>query len=486
MKDDIKKISARLKKRKIIYNNKLQKIYQVHGNKKNRKICGTLHPITINSDIQELKDIYNENEIIKKKIKRKRLNTSEYSKLNIPVAFHVIYPNNKQNDFDYNIPDYKLDLQIDVLNGKYNPENDSEFTIEYGYKISQPGYQTNGNTSSGLTFYNYKVNGGAQTRTENSDWYYETEKNEDNMKSYLAINTTNIINIYITNADGYLGWSYFPSSYPENSYMHGPVISSYAIPEGNDIIYKYGRTLTHEIGHYFGLYHTFQDGCQNNDGCDDTPAQDNGDNIYECGELNTCNKQDEPGNDPVNNYMNYVDDLCMNHFTDDQFARIWSQLEVYKPNFIKLNSRYTIPINNNWNMISISENVSVDSLPSDMNSYINNSIYSYDTNNGYQIVDFIEPGKGYWMKFNNNSSIDFYITNNEIDNLFLNINVGWNLIGSLSQITRIESSNNIDIVYEYNNGTYIQIDPIILHPGKAYWLKSNDTITITLIKNHME
>ena len=486
MKDDIKKISSKLKNKKIFFNNQLQNIYQIHENKKNKKTCGTLHPITINSNILKLKDIYNENEIMKKKIKNKRLNTSEYSKLNIPIAFHVIYPNNKQNDNNYNIPDSKLDLQIDVLNGKYNPENDNEFTIEYGYKISQPGYQTNGNTLSGLTFYNYNKNGGAQTRTNNSDWYYDTEEYENDMKSHLAINTTHVINIYITYAEGYLGWAYFPSTYPEDSYMHGPVISSDAIPECNDPLYKYGRTLTHELVHYFGLYHAFQDGCQNNDGCDDTPGQYNGNNIYECEEQNTCNSS---GNDPVHNYMNYVNDLCMDHFTDDQFSRIWSQLEVYKPNFIKLNSCYSIFIENNWDMISIAENVNIDSLPLELRSYTNDQIYSYDSNNGYQNVNFIEAGKGYWMKFNNNNNvIDFRMSNNEIDNLLLNINVGWNLIGSLSQITRIETSDNIDIVYEYNNGKYSQIviynnNSIILHPGKAYWLKSNNTTTITLFKN---
>lgn len=80
---------------------------------------------------------------------------------------------------------------------------------------------------------------------------------------------------------------------------------------------RYGRTLTHEMGHYLGLLHTWDiNNCELNDYCDDTPAVDQpvfgrtafigclGDTIM------------------IGNYMNYSHDDVMNIFTNDQVARM--------------------------------------------------------------------------------------------------------------------------------------------------------------------
>lgn len=81
--------------------------------------------------------------------------------------------------------------------------------------------------------------------------------------------------------------------------------------------YDYGRTMTHEIGHWLGLIHIWGDGgCEVDDFCQDTPnaaRQTDG-----CpSNKNTCNSKDM-----IENYMDYTYDPCMNTFTNDQKIRM--------------------------------------------------------------------------------------------------------------------------------------------------------------------
>lgn len=91
-----------------------------------------------------------------------------------------------------------------------------------------------------------------------------------------------------------------------------------------DSDYNLGRTLTHEIGHYLGLLHTWGGGdCDENDFCEDTPAVD--------GPVTGCPENPPPGCDGtpimVENYMNWTADRCMNTFTRDQIERMHYVLE---------------------------------------------------------------------------------------------------------------------------------------------------------------
>ncbi len=81
--------------------------------------------------------------------------------------------------------------------------------------------------------------------------------------------------------------------------------------------YNGGRTTTHEVGHFLGLYHVWGDGnCSFDDYCGDTPssAQAN----YGCpSSANSCGEAEM-----VTNYMDYLDDQCMNTFTQCQKQRM--------------------------------------------------------------------------------------------------------------------------------------------------------------------
>lgn len=86
---------------------------------------------------------------------------------------------------------------------------------------------------------------------------------------------------------------------------------------GIDCHAKYGRTLTHEMGHYFGLLHPWGDReCNFNDFCDDTPAVDK--EVYGNSPFPGC----EGESIMIENFMNYSDDEVMNTFTLDQIGRM--------------------------------------------------------------------------------------------------------------------------------------------------------------------
>ena len=98
----------------------------------------------------------------------------------------------------------------------------------------------------------------------------------------------------------------------------GPCTSG--IPIDNFNPYNLGRTGTHEVGHYFGLRHTFA-GCNDGDDIPDTPDQN--DENFGCPSVNTSNCTSTSSNscgapDFWFNYMDYVNDACMWMFTEDQ------------------------------------------------------------------------------------------------------------------------------------------------------------------------
>lgn len=80
---------------------------------------------------------------------------------------------------------------------------------------------------------------------------------------------------------------------------------------------RYGRTLTHEMGHFLGLLHTWGDkDCRTNDYCDDTPAVDRP--VFGRVAFTACGGETVM----IGNYMNWSDDDVMNMFTKDQIARM--------------------------------------------------------------------------------------------------------------------------------------------------------------------
>mgnify|MGYP001029073421 FL=1 len=223
--------------------------------------------------------------------------------VSIPVAFHVLYFY-RGSTLVGNVTDTQITNQVDVLNAAY--------------------------AGTGVSFVWRSTD-----RTLNKTWATMRPGSSAELaaKQALAVDPAHTLNLYTAYpGGGLLGWSYFPWSYPETSYMHGSVIHFGSLPGGYLSSYNGGDTATHEIGHYVGLYHTFQGGCtEPNDYCEDTPQEASPDYYCTIGR-DSCPL--DPGLDPIHNFMDYTPDSCMYEFTSDQAARLDWALTTYRPSLI--------------------------------------------------------------------------------------------------------------------------------------------------------
>ncbi|HXA01103.1 MAG TPA: T9SS type A sorting domain-containing protein, partial [Cytophagaceae bacterium] len=85
-------------------------------------------------------------------------------------------------------------------------------------------------------------------------------------------------------------------------------------------LYKKGRTTTHEIGHYFGLFHIWGDAYCGDDYCNDTPVDAQPNETAQC--LDSSNCTGTYTTDQTENYLDYSPDACMNMFSKDQILRM--------------------------------------------------------------------------------------------------------------------------------------------------------------------
>lgn len=259
----------------------------------------------------------------------------------IPVVFHILHNTNAKN-----LHDSLIISQMEVFNRDFRKRNADTSTIreifrsraidtkiQFVFADRDPqGNPTNGINRVRVTRSTF---GGFNL---NDDMKFSSRGGAD------AWNTSKYLNIWVcdlsvNNLDALLGYAYPPVDAPNwspGSYVPSPdhdgIVLHYKIVGRNNpfatggalAASRDGRTAVHEVGHYLGLRHTWGDppngvnGCNVDDGIDDTPLNATRAN-FDCNKTrNTCNTGagDEP--DMVENYMDYSSHTCQVMFTAKQ------------------------------------------------------------------------------------------------------------------------------------------------------------------------
>lgn len=159
-------------------------------------------------------------------------------------------------------------------------------------------------------------------------WFADPVANERAMKTALHQGGADTLNLYIAQlSERMLGFASYPYWYAGEPELDGVVIDWRSLPGGQMTDYNRGFTGVHEIGHWLGLFHTFENGCREpGDGIDDTPPEAKPSEGCPV-DKDTCPQQ---GRDPSRNFMDYANDTCMSEFSAGQALRMREMWAVYR------------------------------------------------------------------------------------------------------------------------------------------------------------
>lgn len=277
---------------------------------------------------------------------------------NIPVIFHILHSGVAVNSISAttgrNLNAAQINSQIAVLNADYRKLN-----TDFSTYVTQTAF-VNASADIEINFCAAKVGptgtvlaepGIDRINVSTKGWTalpYDMTYIESTVKPGSSWDPTKYFNVWVLEfggADlGTLGYAQFPTipsgtnpvtdmvGFGGAANTDGVVLDYQYVGNtgtalnANSAPYNKGRTLTHESGHWLGLWHINGDANCGNDYVTDTPAQSNLSST--CPNTNGavvnsgCSASPNPPGRMYQNYMDYSDDKCMVMFSAGQKARM--------------------------------------------------------------------------------------------------------------------------------------------------------------------
>ncbi|TDZ36701.1 Extracellular metalloprotease [Colletotrichum spinosum] len=232
------------------------------------------------------------------------------SNFTVDVNFHIASTVAEENV----ITDGIVAAQWDVLHEAFAKQNINlvlNWTTRYVDDLA----------GSGFLIYEGPEKGWVNHQEEYNEWLKASRKG-----GYDALNLY-FFSSYSPGATGYCQWPTPLAEadeltfYKDSCQLSAMTMPGFTVEQGAFESWNLGHLAIHETGHWFGLNHTFAGGCSEpGDFVADTPAQLT--QIYGCPvDSDSCPNQ--PGLDPIHNYMGYTDDSCTNEFTPGQQERMF-------------------------------------------------------------------------------------------------------------------------------------------------------------------
>jgi len=253
----------------------------------------------------------------------------------VPVVFHVIHEGGSEN-----ISFAQIEDQMRILNedfARLNPDttntpaifaqNSGDTNIEFRLAKIDP----DGNCTQGVTrTYSNLTNGARNNVKELIQW---------DPTRYMNVWVVKTIESFSDDGNIVLGFAQFPTDLNSDPETDGIVLRHSYCGSIESASSNYGRTLTHEAGHWLNLVHIWGDQDCGDDNVDDTPTgQEPNYGVctnnfpYHVGVCSESNGQTitQSYGEMFMNYMDYSDDFCMNMFSLGQGSRMRSAISQYR------------------------------------------------------------------------------------------------------------------------------------------------------------